>query len=292
MKPPLQEGSSESLRPTRVGKLRIRANQGHTPIATGGHTSNVLFRRMFDPRLTEEYQVAGEPYSEQTGDGELAAMAIGASLWSTANQTAEVRQLDIQGRPHRDPVGLWKPKSGCLIAPCSILTPGSSGLSGVDWQNAIMVHGDTVNASTMRWVAGHDFYNAALAYHGNPNRLDGGGPIWAILDGEAAVARQSWEVLPRRTWIRSGDWFFKADTIAELARSISNPYQTSSHANGSPGQETIVTYNSFVDSGTDEDFGKPTPRHKIQMPPFYAAWSTPILHDSPHGSQDKPRGPR
>jgi hypothetical protein len=29
---------------------------------------------MFDPRLTEEYQVAGEPYSKQDASGELAAM--------------------------------------------------------------------------------------------------------------------------------------------------------------------------------------------------------------------------
>ena len=32
-------------------------------IATGGSTGNVNFRRMFDPRLTEEFQLAGEPYS-------------------------------------------------------------------------------------------------------------------------------------------------------------------------------------------------------------------------------------
>ncbi len=58
-------------------------------IATGGHSSNVNFRRIFDPRLTSEYQVAGEPYSFQDASGEIAAMAIGASLWGTANQTLE-----------------------------------------------------------------------------------------------------------------------------------------------------------------------------------------------------------
>jgi predicted oxidoreductase len=45
-------------------------------------------------------------------------------------------------------------------------------------------------------------------------------------------------------------------------------------------QETVTRYNSFVDGGADPDFKKPTPRYKIQKPPFYAAWSTPILHDS------------
>ena len=44
-------------------KLNIRAKKG-VIIATGGSTGNVNFRRIFDPRLTEEYHgVAGEPWS-------------------------------------------------------------------------------------------------------------------------------------------------------------------------------------------------------------------------------------
>jgi len=43
------------------------------------------------------------------------------------------------------------------------------------------------------------------------------------------------------------------------------------------------SYNSFVDSGTDEDFGKVRPLHKIASPPFYAAWATPVIHDSRAG---------
>src|SRR2546430_4472973 len=66
-------------------ELNIRAKRG-VIICTGGHTSNVEFRRMFDPRLTEEYQVAGEPWSKQTAAGEILALGIGASLWCTSNQ--------------------------------------------------------------------------------------------------------------------------------------------------------------------------------------------------------------
>lgn len=75
---------------TNDGKtLNIRARRG-VVIATGGSTGNVNFRRMFDPRLTDEYcGVAGEPWTVQDASGELAAMAIGASLWGTANQTGE-----------------------------------------------------------------------------------------------------------------------------------------------------------------------------------------------------------
>ena len=71
--------------------LHFRARKG-VIIGTGGHTSNVNFRRIFDPRLTEEYQVAGEPYSFQDASGELAAMAVGASLWGAFNQTGEFGQ--------------------------------------------------------------------------------------------------------------------------------------------------------------------------------------------------------
>ena len=253
-------------------ELRIRATKG-VLLSTGGCSSNVLFRRMFDPRLTEEYQVAGEPYSKQTADGELAAMAIGASLWSTANQTAR------SGSPITKTANIgcrwgyrnlrWLPDS-----PIWDLA-GSSGLPRVNWQNAIMVH-EYGRRFYNEMATGHDFFDAALAYHGNPDRLNGGGPIWAVFD-EAAVARQRWDPTPPNV-DPSGGYFFKADTIAELAGIIRNEYQ-SRPVPAAALQETVDRYNSFVDAGTDEDFGKPTPRYKIQTPPFYAAWSTPILHD-------------
>jgi hypothetical protein len=45
---------------------------------------------MFDTRLTEEYcGLAGMPWSDQDASGELAAMAIGASLWGFYNQIGE-----------------------------------------------------------------------------------------------------------------------------------------------------------------------------------------------------------
>src|SRR5579863_5683106 len=67
-------------------EINIEAKRG-VILATGGHTSNVEFRRMFDPRLTEEYQVTGEPWTKQTADGELLAMELGAALWATGNQS-------------------------------------------------------------------------------------------------------------------------------------------------------------------------------------------------------------
>ena len=69
------------IKATNEGKaLNIRARKA-VIVATGGSSSNVNFRRIYDPRLTEEYQVGGEPYSFQDASGELAAIAVGASLW-------------------------------------------------------------------------------------------------------------------------------------------------------------------------------------------------------------------
>ena len=39
-------------------------------------------------------------------------------------------------------------------------------------------------------------------------------------------------------------------------------------------------YNSFVNTGVDVDFGKPTPMYKMETPPFHAAWASPVVHDT------------
>ena len=252
--------------------VRIRANKG-VILATGGHTSNAAFRRMFDPRLTEEYQTAGEPYSEQTASGELAAMSLGAALWGTASQTMEAGNW-ISKTAH---IGCQWGYSSLWWQPDSPIFDKvrASGLSNVDWQNVIMVkqNGRRFHDET---DGGHDFFAAALSYSGDPNKKNGGGPIWAIFDADAA-GRQRWDPTPPN--VDLAGYFFSADTLAELAGRIDNPYQTM-RMQGTELQQTVARYNAFVDEGIDADFGKPTPRYKIQTPPFYAAWTTPILHDS------------
>jgi hypothetical protein len=121
--------------------LRIRARKA-VIIGTGGSTGNVNFRRMFDPRLTEEYcGLGGMPWSNQDASGELAAMAIGASLWGLYNQTGEFGSV------------LSKPQFiGCQYGylPFSMQMiswmPGSpvfdkaraTGLRVADWQDLIL----------------------------------------------------------------------------------------------------------------------------------------------------------
>ena len=256
--------------------LNIRATKGLI-IATGGHTSNIAFRRMFDPRLTEEYQVAGEPWSRQPADGEKLAMALGASLWATANQSNDGGVAISKTRHIGARYGYvnlkWNPKSPMFPQ------AGASGLTIRSYQDLIFVN----QMGQRFWNEmdnSYEFLAACLGTNGTMGRdtkANGGGPIWAIFDADA-VMREQWDPRPPNVEL-NGNWFFTADTIAELAGKIKNPYQARP-VSAAALQEAVAKYNSCVDSGKDEEFGKPTPMYKIQKPPFYAAWSTPILHDT------------
>ncbi len=283
-------------------RLDIRARKG-VIVATGGSSGNVNFRRMFDPRLTEEYcGLAGMPWSDQDASGELAAMAVGAALWGLFNQTSEV--------------GLHPTKAGLIGCQYGYRNlqwmPGSavfhraraSGLRVTDWQDVILVNmlgrrfydetgeqfagnnyntldpyvqGSYLNARNITYEP-RNFLNAAMAGIGDGH--NGGGPIWAIFDA-GAVAREKWNPVPPQVDIEAG-FFFSAETLADLARKIVMKYQRVPLPARNL-EETVSRYNGFVDAGTDADFGKPTPRHKIATPPFYAAWATPVVHDTRAG---------
>ncbi len=261
--------------------VNIRATKG-VLVATGGSTSNVNLRRTFDPRLTEEYQVAGEPWSRQSGDGEIAAMAVGASLWGTANQTVE-EGIAISKTRH---IGCQWGYSSLIWQPDSRIfdLARASGLPVTDWQDVILVN-QTGRRFWSETDARYDFFAAAMADTGDGAKRNGGGPIWAVFDQDA-VDREEWEPQPPN--VDRDGFFFTADTIAELARAIANPHQARPMPPAAL-EETVARYNGFVDLGEDADFGKPNPRYKIQTPPFHAAWSTPILHDSLTGLRTNPQ---
>jgi len=262
--------------------VNIQARKGII-IATGGHTGNVNFRRMFDPRLTEEYQQACEPWVHQGADGELAAMELGASLWATASQTREAGAAITKTRH----IGCRWGYSSLVYQPESPMfrLARATGLTVEDWQNVIFV-----NQNGKRFwneVDGsYNFFAACMAWHGDKTKLNGGGPIWAIFDADAAT-REKWNTKPPN--VDPDGYFFSADTIAELASKIKNPYQKQTMSGGVL-QETVARYNSFVTAGADTDFKKPTPLYKIEKPPFYAAWSTPILHDTLTGLRTNTNG--
>ena len=281
--------------------VNIRARKA-VIVATGGSTGNVNFRRMFDPRLTEEYcGLAGMPWSNQDASGELAALAIGASLWGLYNQMGEfgsnVTKAGTVGCQYGYRNLQWMPGSAVFDR------ARATGLKVKDWQDLILVNmlGQRFYDETAEQYAANNydmvdpyvpdsyrnaknvkynprnFINAALAGVGDGH--NGGGPIWAIFDADA-VEREKW--IPAPPNVDAEGFFFSADTLASLAGKIVMKYQR----RPMPPQaleETVARYNAFVDSGADEDFGKPKPLHKIARPPFYAAWATPVIHDTRAG---------
>ncbi len=298
-----QSGPVIGLAVENNGKIiNIRARKA-VILGTGGSTSNVNFRRMFDPRLTEEYcGVAGTPWSYQDASGEIAGMAIGASLWGLYNNTGEFGS------------GITKP--GTIGGQYGYVNlrffPGSevfdkarsTGLPVKNWQDVITVNmigkrfydetgtqftsdnygvnkdyvpNSYLNAKNIKWDP-HNYLNAAMAGIGDGH--NGGGPIWAIFDADA-VEREKWDVKPPNTDPANG-FFFTADSIPELAKKIQMKYQRVPMLAENL-EATISRYNSFVDSGKDEDFGKPKPMYKIARGPFHAAWATPVLHDTRAG---------
>ena len=163
--------------------VNIQARKGII-IATGGHSGNVNFRRIFDPRLTEEYQQACEPYVHQGADGELAAMDIGASLWATAIQTIDAGAAITKTRH----VGCRWGYSSLVYEPDSPMFPQAraTGLTVKDWQNMIFVNQN--GARFWNEVDGsHKFFAAAMAYNGDKAKLNGGGPVWAIFDADGVT---------------------------------------------------------------------------------------------------------
>ena len=287
---------------TKDNKLNIRARNA-VIVATGGSTGNVNFRRMFDPRLTEEYcGLAGMPWSNQDASGEVAGMAIGASLWGLYNQTGEfaynITKAGAIGTQYGYTNLRWMPGSSVFDR------ARATGLQVRNWQDVILVNmlGKRIYDETGKQFSANDyksldpysqesylnaknlkynpnnFINAALAGIGDGH--NGGGPIWAIFDADA-VTREKWKPIPPNVDVDAG-FFFQADTLSDLAKKIVMKYQRVPMPSANL-EATVARYNSFVDSGVDEDFGKPKPLHKIATPPFFAAWSTPVVHDTRAG---------
>ncbi|GGA68332.1 FAD-binding dehydrogenase [Nitratireductor aestuarii] len=282
--------------------VNIQARKG-VIIASGGGNGNVEYRRQFDPRLTAEYcGVAGEPYSFQDASGIIAGLNVGASLAGTYNQTAEfgtnITKPTAIGTQYNYSFLQWGPQS-----PVFHLAK-ASGLANVNNQNVIHVNmlgnrffdetagqfptnsagqvsnyvqGSYLNAKNVNWNP-QNWINAALAGIGDGK--NGGGPIWAIFDADA-VTRQRWTIGAPFVDV-DGGFFFQANTLEELAQKIIMPHQRVPMPPSNLVQ-TVARYNSFVDSGVDTDFGKPRPQYKIQNGPFYAAWSTPVIHDARSG---------
>ena len=309
---------------SKAKKITVRAKKA-VVLATAGYTDNVQFRRIMDPRLTEEFASAACEYSPQDGSGIIAAIKLGGGLWGTSNANSDRPITLTRGAVVgvRDTYLRWAPES-----PIFPLVK-HSGVALRNWQNAIVVNWcgkrffeETSSAGLTKDAAKMTSYGTANSTRGLMNGTNGAhfkdiatnpyvqrdfrnvdrtkyvpinfipaalslnegssaengwsaGPQWAIFDVEGA----------KRERMRINDtsvdpqYFFKADTIEELAEKInSNPWMKHK-IDPKVLAETVKKYNSYVEKGEDPDFNKPKPEFKIEKAPFYAAWTSVTLHD-------------
>ncbi len=291
---------------TDADTVRIGANKGII-VATGGSTGNLTLRTAFDPRMGPEFDgLAGMPFSDQDGSGELAAMRIGASLGEMANYSQ-----------HGGNLVCMCARVGCQYGYGSGYTTESpvwplvvaNGV-GVDFEGMVFVNmlgkrfgnEDTgAKTSTGTSKAGTvtnslykyndstwDWFDAAFGsviiddpeVDGDARRY--GGPIWAIFDQDECD-RNDWNLTQGVVDYEHG-YCFKADTLEELAEKVVNKYYEHIKMDPETLVETITNWNSYVDAGEDPEFGvKQNLVYKVENPPFYCAWSMPNLHDTHTG---------
>ncbi len=257
-------------------------------VATGGSTSNWKFHQIFDPRYGPEHAhgVGGDPFSFQDASGELACLAIGASLGATANQTQEagsaLAKMRGIGSQYGYRVGTFSPDSPIwpLVRAQGLDAEAEGATAGLIYVNMLGQRFFQEDTRSYDWLAAAMGSAVLDADTDDARRV--GGPIWGIFDADH-VARMGWDVSgPPSVDIEQG-YFFSADTLAELAQKIVNKFYEDYPMPAANLEETVARYNSFVDSGVDEDFARENPSFKLEKPPFYAAWATPAGHDTLSG---------
>ena len=298
--------------------IYIRARRA-VIVATGGYMGNVPFRTSFDPRMSEpsmQFSTGLMGPLHEDASGILAGMKVGAGLGGLyqanlhANTALRLQNVlactdmydrVMPGHPAFEFIRSYGISIGTtgweyIIAvnqvgkrfhdEISIGTqrgmeaqwpPGSSGtrnpFTPLDWRNASVAH----VRSSYAWGSGSD---AALAMNEGSRAPDySSGPVWAIFD-QAAVDANGWQL--RHPYIADppNGTFFKADTIAELARLVvGNRFQRMPLKYL---EQTVARFNGFVAAGKDTDFEKPV-MHRIAKAPFYAAIIPFAVNDSVGG---------
>ncbi len=298
--------------------VNIRARKA-VMLASGGHSGNPEVRSMFYPALREPAfptsGVALQGPQGQDASALKAGLRVGANLAgmqqnlsyqttfhiATRLGTRDAYTTMMPGHPtfgFRGSAGINVGNAGFeeFIAvnqvgkrffnevrlptrPGLNRYPGDGGAPGrgldhkpLDWRNC-----------QKEWI--RDMYNydhgldAALAMNEGsepPNYYSG--PLWAIFDQDA-VERTGWEMW--YPYVADNGYFFKADTIQELAEKIEAGHEFQRVPLGYLA-ETVSAWNSYVDTGTDPEFAREedAPLNRIATPPFYALSIMVIWHDS------------
>ena len=302
----------------RQQTVNIRARQA-VILASGGHAGNPEVRSMFYPAFREPaFPTSGVALQGPQGQDAAALRAglrVGANLAgmqqnlsygttfhiSTRLGTRDAYTTMMPGHPtfgFRGSAGVNVGNAGFedFIAvnqvgkrffsevrlprrPGVNSYPGDRGAPGqglehtpLDWRNC--------RKEWVRQMYNYDHgLDAALAMNeGSKPPHYFSGPLWAIFD-EDAIERTGWEL--RYPYVADNGYFFKADTIEELALKIAkgNEFQRMPLKYLA---DTVSTWNGYVEAGIDPEFEREAdaPMNPIATPPFYALSIMIIWHDS------------
>ncbi|GAA0283723.1 FAD-dependent oxidoreductase [Rhodovulum strictum] len=303
----------------RRESITIRARKA-VILASGGHAGNPEVRSMFYPAMREPaFPTSGAALQGEGGQDASAlkaALRIGANLAGMQQNLSYPTTFHISPRlGTRDaytdmmpghPAFVFRGAAGLAVGnagfeefiavnqvgkrffnevrlpkrPGANRYPGDGGAPGrgldhkpLDWRNC--------RHEWVREMYSYDHgLDAALAMNeGSKPPHYHSGPLWAIMD-EDAIERTGWEL--RFPYVsETNGYFFKADTIEDLARRIfaGHPYQRVplSHL-----AQTVETWNGYVAAGADPDFEREAdaPMYAIARPPFYALSIMVVWHDS------------
>lgn len=298
---------------TENGTINIKARQGIV-VATGSWTDNDHMVKMYDPRAAGEncygdggVPAAGIMYNEATGDGHLAISEAGgiltdmsfssylwiwwgvSSFWSWGEDPLDWR--DNKGWARAKTLG-----SDAFFG-TGIVVNGegkryfnevlgkSTSLFGKGETNEAF--GSSAEAQRLQLIASggkgehcenpeiSDYTKAYLAQPAPRN-------VWALCDSSMA-STVGWPVdemakpNPLTGSLFDPSCIAIAHTIEELAEKTNLP--------ASALKETIERYNSFVEAGVDEDFGRTQLPAKIMTPPYYAGRASLIRHTGRNGAR-------
>lgn len=244
--------------------ISIKANKA-VILATGGFKANHQMIRAWDPRLDEAFSWSGAPYTHTTGDGHLAAAAIGAGFVDMSF----VCEFAIKIGSNRYVV--WEPQS--MTSPI-----GSGGLpfGSAGQPYMVLVENDGKRyANEATFGTGHVTWNSphCEAFLNLPKRPR---MSWMVVDADGAKAL-SWKAEnfenadPNKAPYLDPKLVAMGNTITELAGKMGVPAANL--------EATINKYNEAAAAGDDKDFNRPAPLYPLKTAPFYAARNMLITHD-------------
>jgi hypothetical protein len=309
-----QNGNVEERRDV----IRVRARKG-VILASGGHAGNPEVRSMFYPAMREPaFPTSGlslQGPNGQDASALIAGLRVGANLAGMQQNLGSAATFHLSTRlgtrdaytdmfPGHPTFGL-RGSAGINVGTAGfeefiavnqvgkrffnevrlplrggggqfpgggVVAKGGIEHKPTDWRNC-----------RHEWVQKMYNYNhgcdAALAINeGSQPPHYYSGPLWAIFDQDS-VERAEWEL--RFPYVADNGYYFKADTIEELATKIEKGHEFQRVPLKHLGA-TVARWNGYVEAGKDLDFEREAdaPMNRIARPPFHALAIMVVWHDS------------